>query len=306
MGVGSNSLGSPLVSVIVPTYNNAETLDSAIDSIANQTVQDIEIVVVDDASEDATPRIILEWEKKDPRVRSFRLPPNRSRYWGGVNVDAGYRARNTGLSAAAGDWITFQDGDDWSVRNRLEVQLQYARALASDMVTTAAFSPSTQYRPLFLDVEKYVRAASGLVLTLGPDEIREMCVRTSASLARRLPDGIYSLIPFRIKRSGAASGLFIRDWSSYPGAANSVFVKRERLGRVRFRPLNLRRWPSYKGRGADRDFCFQMALRARAPYFVDLPLYAWRTPSLGAADAEVQQFFSEKSEPETLKPFEAN
>lgn len=103
---------TPLVSVVVATHNRAGFLSAALASILNQTFQDFEIVVVDDASGDATESVVNGIG--DPRIRYFRLAQNS-----GVAA-----ARNHGNSQARGAYIAVHDDDDIMLPDRLQKQLR--------------------------------------------------------------------------------------------------------------------------------------------------------------------------------------
>lgn len=92
----------PLVSVIVPIYNTEERLPACLDSLVNQTLQDIEIILVNDGSKDNSLKICLEYQKRFPQKINVITGENC-----GVCV-----ARNKGLDAATGEWIAFCDSDD--------------------------------------------------------------------------------------------------------------------------------------------------------------------------------------------------
>ena len=99
----------PLVSVIVPIYNVEKYLEKCIDSIINQTLKEIEIILVDDGSTDNCPRIIDEYAQKDKRVIAIHKEN------GGQGS-----ARNAGLDIASGEYIGFVDSDDWIDLNMYE------------------------------------------------------------------------------------------------------------------------------------------------------------------------------------------
>lgn len=102
---------APLVSVVIPSYNRGHAIGACIDSVLAQTLEDFEIVVVDDASTDDTRARVAAIA--DPRVRYVAHAANRG----------GAAARNTGVRAARGDFIAFLDSDDsWSPR-KLERQI---------------------------------------------------------------------------------------------------------------------------------------------------------------------------------------
>lgn len=91
----------PRVSVIVPAYNSADNVRDCVLSITNQNLRDIEIVCVDDGSQDSTLDILSEISRDDSRIRVLTQP----------NSGAG-AARNLGIAAARGDWLAFVDSDD--------------------------------------------------------------------------------------------------------------------------------------------------------------------------------------------------
>jgi glycosyltransferase involved in cell wall biosynthesis len=104
---------TPRVSVLIGAYDNAATLERAIDAILGQTVTDLELVVIDDGSRDATPQVIAAAVARDPRVRALPMQHN-------VGIS---RSLNEGLRAARAPVVAVQDADDYSVPERLERQL---------------------------------------------------------------------------------------------------------------------------------------------------------------------------------------
>lgn len=104
----------PKVSVIIPTYNRAESLPRAIQSVLNQTFQDFEIIVVDDGSTDNTKDIIKEFQEQDKRVKYIKHDKNKG----------AAAARNTGIKVAKGKFIAFQDSDDEWLPKKLEKQME--------------------------------------------------------------------------------------------------------------------------------------------------------------------------------------
>ena len=103
---------TPLISVVLPVYNVAPYIGEAIDSILNQTVQDFEIIIIDDCSTDGTMAIVESF--KDSRIRIIKKPKNKGL------IDS----LNIGFSEAKGTYIARMDGDDINVPNRFEKQLK--------------------------------------------------------------------------------------------------------------------------------------------------------------------------------------
>ena len=115
------------ISVIVTSYRPQAELLTAVRSIVQQTWANIEVIIVDDASPPEYDLILEQCVKFDHRVSLIKLRDN-----GGT-----YIARNVGLAATSGDYVTFQDSDDWSHPRRLERQ---AEALLQDGSLVATIS----------------------------------------------------------------------------------------------------------------------------------------------------------------------
>ncbi|MFZ3483536.1 glycosyltransferase family 2 protein [Sphingomonas sp. 3-13AW] len=117
----------PLVSVIIPTHNRSHFVVDAISSILAQTMQDVEVIVVDDGSTDDTQQRVAE--VRDARVGYLRHPSNMGEA----------ASRNTGLDAATGKYIAWLDSDDVARPRRLAVQVAYLERHAElAMVGSAA------------------------------------------------------------------------------------------------------------------------------------------------------------------------
>lgn len=102
----------PLVSVIIPTYNRVRTLPAAIDSVLNQTYKNLELIVMDDGSEDGTEQYVRNIA--DPRIRYRKSERN-------MGPSA---ARNNGARLAAGEYLAFQDSDDEWMPDKLEKEMR--------------------------------------------------------------------------------------------------------------------------------------------------------------------------------------
>jgi len=93
----------PIISVVIPIYNVEKYLGECLDSIIHQSLQNIEILIINDFSPDNSESIILEYIQKDPRIKYIKHTENLG--LGG--------ARNTGIKHATGEWIAFIDSDDF-------------------------------------------------------------------------------------------------------------------------------------------------------------------------------------------------
>lgn len=120
---------APDVSVIVISYNDAERLSRAVRSVQRQTLRNLEIIVVDDASSDGTAEIVDALAANDPRLRYECLPVNS----GGCSAP-----RNRGVELARGAWIMFCDSDDEYDRHACKNLLQAAERFDADVVCGTA------------------------------------------------------------------------------------------------------------------------------------------------------------------------
>lgn len=105
----------PKVTVIIPVYNAERVLHTALNSVTSQTWKNLEILVVDDSSNDRTTEIVEEYMKRDTRIKLLKASTN-----GGP-----YVARNLALQVAAGEYVTCHDADDWSHSQKLEIQIKH-------------------------------------------------------------------------------------------------------------------------------------------------------------------------------------
>ncbi|SHG51952.1 glycosyltransferase family 2 protein [Flavobacterium defluvii] len=106
-----------LVSILTPTYNTEKFIRATIESVQNQTYQNWEMILVDDASTDKTVSIIEEFVQNDTRIKLFKLSKNSGN---GV-------ARNEALEKASGKYIAYLDADDLWSSTKLEKQLQFLK-----------------------------------------------------------------------------------------------------------------------------------------------------------------------------------
>lgn len=111
------------LSIIIPCYGVEKYLDRCMKTIVNQTIKDIEIILVDDGSPDKVPQLCDEWAKKDSRIRVIHKQ----------NGGLGF-ARNSGLDVATGEYVAFVDSDDYVDSSMYETLWNEARASNADVV----------------------------------------------------------------------------------------------------------------------------------------------------------------------------
>jgi len=113
------------VSVIIPVYNSEKYLKQCLDSVVNQTLKDIEIIVVNDGSTDNSLKIIQEYSNKYKNIKVINK-----------QNEGCYKARNVGLETAKGEYIAFLDSDDYIEFNMYEKLYSKAKETDADIVSS--------------------------------------------------------------------------------------------------------------------------------------------------------------------------
>lgn len=119
-----NQAVAPAVSITMAAFNVALYVEASIRSVLAQDCQDFELIIVDDASTDGTREILQQFAGGDPRIRLFLMDRNE-----GLAV-----ARNLGIAAARGEWVTFLDADDIYSSEMLSLSLGAGRTQGAGMV----------------------------------------------------------------------------------------------------------------------------------------------------------------------------
>lgn len=116
------------ISVVIPAYNSEAYIETAICSVLNQTLQPMEIIIIDDGSSDGTVSVIQNLAAQYPQIRFFQNGRNC-----GVSI-----TRNRGVAAAHGAWVAFLDSDDQWQPEKLEKQMALLQETNGDFCFTGS------------------------------------------------------------------------------------------------------------------------------------------------------------------------
>ena len=130
-----------LVTIVVPVYKVEKYLNRCLNSIVNQTYENLEIILVDDGSPDRCPLICDEWANKDKRIKVVHKK----------NAGLGM-ARNTGLDHATGKYICFFDSDDYVALNTIEKAYENIKKYSSDIVMYGMYSVDSEGKVVSADI----------------------------------------------------------------------------------------------------------------------------------------------------------
>lgn len=117
-----NTVEEKKISVIIPVFNTVNYLSECLESVTGQSYKNLEIVIIDDSSDDGSGELCEEWAKKDERIRVVHKAND------GVSV-----ARNHGIAMTDGDYVTFVDADDKIDKNMLTILAEQLDKSGSDM-----------------------------------------------------------------------------------------------------------------------------------------------------------------------------
>lgn len=120
---GMFSRKKPKISVVIPVYNVENYLRQCLDSVINQTLDDIEIICVNDGSTDSSPDILEEYSRKDSRIRIISQE--------NMGLSG---ARNTGMKYIKGEYVYFLDSDDYIELDALNQMYNISKNNSLDML----------------------------------------------------------------------------------------------------------------------------------------------------------------------------
>lgn len=255
-------MNAGLVSVIIPTYNRADCIAKAIDSVLGQTYGDIEVILIDDGSKDDTRAVINDTYGKDERVRYVHQQN------GGVSA-----ARNHGIRLVKGAYAALLDSDDVWKPFKLELQLACLKAFPdAGMVWTNMTAVDTDGR---VEAEYYLKTFYTAYRWFSSNDLFDQ----SRSLAEIEPD-LALVVGDRRVYSGEIYSQMIMGNLVH---TSTVLLTRERLGQAGF-------FDESRRSGEDHEFHLR-ACRAGRVAFVDVPSILYqvgRTDQLTRPEYKVQ------------------
>ncbi|MEZ4975540.1 MAG: glycosyltransferase family 2 protein [Flavobacteriaceae bacterium] len=116
---------SPLVSIIIPTFNRVHLIGETLDSVLAQTYTNWECIVVDDGSSDGTEILVRDYQSKDSRIQYYKRPFHRPK---GANA-----CRNYGFELSQGAYINWLDSDDLISKHKLELQIKKIKEIKNSI-----------------------------------------------------------------------------------------------------------------------------------------------------------------------------
>ncbi|MFG2249992.1 CDP-glycerol glycerophosphotransferase family protein [Spirillospora sp. NPDC048823] len=265
---------SPLLSIVVPFYNVEDYLGACLESIAQQTLSDLEVVMVDDGSADTSATIAKEFADRDGR---FRLVRQRNQGLG--------PARNTGVRHARGRYLAFMDSDDIVPRYSYELMVGSLERTGSDLccggvrrLTSAGPRPSPMHTEIFLTPQErtHITRRTGL---LGDRTAWNKLFRKDFFDAHgfRFPPGLYEDAPVTIPAHFLAEAVDVLSdvvyyWREREGESQSITQRRTEPGNLEDRVRTVRAVNAFLHDRSPELWRLQMtsALSGELPLYVDV------------------------------------
>lgn len=201
-------MNNPLVSIIIPAYNVEKYIACCLDSIMQQTYNNIEIIIVNDGSTDHTLEVALQYQKRDTRITLIDQQNS------GVS-----ESRNTALKYAKGDYILFVDADDWLDINTVQVCIEQSEAEQADVCMFAyqsEFPNRSDIRRLYPDNRTFLdKDCKDLQRRIIGPINEELC------MPQRLDS--YGTIWAKLYRRDLLKGLFFEDLNKVGSAEDTLF-----------------------------------------------------------------------------------
>ncbi|HTY39744.1 MAG TPA: glycosyltransferase family 2 protein [Candidatus Paceibacterota bacterium] len=182
----------PIVSIVMPTYNRGRLIEKSVESVLKQTLKAWELIIIDDASVDDTPKVLKELAARDKRIIILRNEKNEFRQFGIM------KTLNRGLETARGRYIARLDDDDWWFNERkLEKQAAFLDAHPDYVVVgcgTVVFDKNgkEQFRYLKKETDAELRKSA-----LSANPFTHTAVMFRADVAAKV---------------GRYQGMYIEDW----------------------------------------------------------------------------------------------
>lgn len=256
--------GTPVVSIIIATYNRASLISQAIESVIGQSLMDWELIIADDGSTDNTSEVLGEWEAKEPRIRYLQLP-----HAGRIAV-----VSNSALEAARGKYIAILDDDDrWIDPDKLKKQVAFLDEHPEYVACAGGFRIVNQNDEKIADIRKPESDKAMRKVALMANPIANSTAMFRSSLNEKYDDSLQGFADwdfwmklgcrgklynfgdlFLAYKMWSGGGSFVQQRANascavkivrrykkdYPGYAKAIFFARAYLTYT-FLPISLRR-----------------------------------------------------------------
>ena len=261
------------ISIILPLFNHITTLDDTLECIVKQTYKDFEVIIIDDNSTDGSSEIAEKFSNDNSNFFYKKIYTNyESKFYNGINVDVGTSACNEALNYISGEFV-WNFGNEVFLNNSLEIMINYLKELRCGHLLIDSLPVSDDLFPIIhqksFNLEKYKK--ENKINIYDPNYLYKIASNQMGIIEKILP-GISSKYSFNFKNNRLFRPFFFGGFNPVPGCAGSSLIKSEYFKKIKWRNLKDRVWPSFNGRGMDRDLNYRIIREFKNSFFVDIPL----------------------------------
>ena len=213
-------MNEPKISIIVPAYNNEKYIEKCIKSITGQTLQALEIIVINDGSKDKTESIVMQLQKQDARIKLISQKNQ------GLMA-----ARKRGIAEAKGKWIGFVDADDWIEPDMYRQLLLPAEQYDCDLVSSGIIHDYEDQRKsdelydnyeekIYRDIKKYIWPT--MLFDEKKAEMGLKCTLVNKLYKKEIIEKVYKELKEQVSFGEDALTLY-----SYCLRIQSIYIKKE-------------------------------------------------------------------------------
>ena len=260
------------ISIILPVFNNIETLDDTLSSISDQTIKNFDVIIIDDNSTDGSSNIVKKFAEKKSFFYKKIYTDYESKFENGINVDTGTTACNEALKYADTDWIV-TIGDEILLRNTIEIILKLTQIFKYDHLILDPLNISREQNYLFkkkaFNYDKFIKDKG--FECISTEELISF-TNTQIGILNKYFPKFSSKLKFKFKNFFLIKKLFFKGFKPLPGCAGSAIFNKRIYKKINFSYLNERQFPSFNGRGVDRDYNLKIISQFKNSLKISIPI----------------------------------
>jgi glycosyltransferase involved in cell wall biosynthesis len=259
--------------IILPVFNNINTLDNTLQSIIDQTDRNFDLYVIDDNSTDGSSDILKSFCTKYNFFYKKIFTNLNSKYYNNINIDAGGTARNEAYKVCENQYI-FSMGDEILFKNTVEIikiflkKYKYYHYIFD--VINIPEEKQDELKNKRFNVEKYLK--ENKIKILDTKELIKFSENQIGILYKFLPS-LSNQLPFKIKNSFFLKKLFYKNFQPVPGCSGCAIYHKNVYKKIFYNNLSARTFPAFNGRGTDRDMCLRVIRNFKKSVQISLPIF---------------------------------
>lgn len=260
------------ITIVLPVFNNIESLDNTLSSILDQTYKNFDVIIIDDNSTDGSSEILKKFADKYDFFYKKIYTDYESKFINGINTDTGTSACNEALKYANTDWVV-TIGDEILLKNTMEIIFNLTKLfnydhLILDVLNISKKQNSTLRKKKF-DYDKFVKK-NGLQ-SISTNNLVDFA-NSQIGIINKLFPKFSSKLKFKFKNTYFIKKLFYKNFLPLPGNAGGAIINKRIYKKIKYNYVDQRVYPSFNGRGTDRDYNLRIITKFKNSLKIALPI----------------------------------